>query len=103
MVRTLRVAVGAPATPTPLGSFYVYERLYLRTQDGSFGPGALGISAFSNVLTGWAQGGPVAIHGTSHPETIGRASSNGCVRVANDEMRRLLRVVVPGTPVEIVP
>lgn len=103
VVRRLTVAVGRQSTPTPLGSFYVYERLYLSDPRGAYGPGALGISAFSNVLTGWAQGGPVAIHGTSHPETIGTDASNGCVRVRNEQMRWLLRVVVPGTPIDVLP
>jgi lipoprotein-anchoring transpeptidase ErfK/SrfK len=49
--------------------------------NGPYGPAALGISAFSNVLTGWAQGGPIAIHGTNAPWSIGRAVSNGCIRV----------------------
>ena len=103
VIRRLTVAVGRPSTPTPLGSFYVYERLYLADPRGVYGPGALGISAFSNVLTGWAQGGPVAIHGTSDPATIGGDVSNGCVRVRNAEMRWLLRVVVPGTPIDVLP
>ena len=38
---------------------------------GPFGPGGIGISAFSPVLTGWAQGGPIAIHGTNQPASIG--------------------------------
>ena len=32
---------------------------------GPYGPGALGLSSFSPVLTGWTRGGPVAIHGTT--------------------------------------
>jgi lipoprotein-anchoring transpeptidase ErfK/SrfK len=80
----------------------VFERLYLRNPDGPYGPGALGISSFSPVLTGWTRGGPVAIHGTDSARTVGGAVSNGCVRVRNEQMRRLLRIVPAGTPVEIV-
>ena len=36
------------------------------------------------------------------PRTVGDAVSNGCVRVRNEQMRRLLRDVPAGTPVEIV-
>ena len=61
----LTVAVGRPGTPTPTGSFYVLERLYLTDPRGPYGPGALGLSSFSPVLTGWTRGGPVAIHGTN--------------------------------------
>jgi lipoprotein-anchoring transpeptidase ErfK/SrfK len=65
--------------------------------------GAIGISAFSNVLTGWAQGGPVAIHGTNEPWSIGRAVSNGCIRLPNPALRRLFRATPAGTPVVVHP
>jgi lipoprotein-anchoring transpeptidase ErfK/SrfK len=40
------------------------------------------------------------IHGTSAPETIGYATSNGCVRLTNWDADFLSRRVEPGTPVE---
>jgi hypothetical protein len=95
------VAVGAPATPTPTGRYYVNQRLVPDDPNGPFGPGALGISAFSNVLTGWTQGGPVAIHGTDEPWSIGHAVSNGCIRLPNGTLRRVFRLAVAGTPVII--
>jgi lipoprotein-anchoring transpeptidase ErfK/SrfK len=98
----LTVAVGQTTTPTPTGSFYVLERLFLRDPSGPYGPGALGLSSFSPVLTGWTRGGPVAIHGTDDAPAVGGAVSNGCVRVRNEQMRRLLRDVPAGTPVDIV-
>ncbi len=98
----LTVAVGSSSTPTPIGSFYVLERLFLRNPAGPYGPGALGLSSFSPVLTGWTRGGPVAIHGTDDARTVGGAVSNGCVRVRNAQMLRLLREVPAGTPVDIV-
>jgi lipoprotein-anchoring transpeptidase ErfK/SrfK len=97
------VAVGSPATPTPTGRFYVDQRLIPADTAGPFGPGAIGISAFSNVLTGWAQGGPVAIHGTNEPWSIGRAVSNGCIRVPNPVLRRIFRATPAGTPVIVRP
>jgi lipoprotein-anchoring transpeptidase ErfK/SrfK len=38
------------------------------------------------------------IHGTAHPEAIGRAESNGCVRLTNWDAARLSLMVKPGTP-----
>ena len=96
----LRVGIGAPATPTPTGSFYVNQR-FREDPAGPYGPAALGISAYSNVLTWWAQGGPVAIHGTNRPWTIGQAASNGCIHVANAVLERLFRETPAGTPVVI--
>ena len=67
----------------------------------TFGPGAIGIAAYSEVLTGWAQGGPIAIHGTNRPDLIGEAVSNGCVRIRNDVLRRMFASTLAGTPVVI--
>ena len=95
------VAVGAPATPTPTGRYYVNQRLIPDDPKGPFGPGAVGISAFSNVLTGWAQGGPIAIHGTDAPWSIGHDVSNGCIRLPNATLRRVFATALAGTPVVI--
>jgi lipoprotein-anchoring transpeptidase ErfK/SrfK len=38
------------------------------------------------------------IHGTSHPETIGRTESHGCIRLTNWDAARLALMVKPGTP-----
>jgi lipoprotein-anchoring transpeptidase ErfK/SrfK len=95
------VAVGAPSTPTPTGSFYVNQRLVPKDPHGAYGPAALGISAHSDVLLDWTQGGPIAIHGTNEPWSIGRAASNGCVRVENGVLLRLFRLTPAGTPVTI--
>jgi L,D-transpeptidase catalytic domain len=95
-------AIGSSATPTPLGRYYVNQRLVPGDPGGPFGPGAVGISAFSPVLTGWAQGGPIAIHGTNEPWSIGRAVSNGCIRLPNPVLRRVFRLALAGTPVLIV-
>ena len=71
---------------------------------GPFGPGAVGISAFSNVLTGWTQGGPIAIHGTNEPWSIGHAVSNGCIRLPNATLLQGLRAArSPVHPVIISP
>jgi lipoprotein-anchoring transpeptidase ErfK/SrfK len=96
-------AVGSSATPTPIGRYYVNQRLIPSDPTGPFGPGAIGISAFSPVLTGWAQGGPVAIHGTDEPWSIGRAVSNGCIRVPNTVVKRMFARTPAGTPVIIKP
>lgn len=97
------VAVGSRATPTPTGSFYVNQRLIPADPKGPYGPAAIGVSAFSNVLTGWTQGGPIGIHGTNEPWSIGRAVSNGCIRLHNPVLRRLFRATPAGTPVIIRP
>ena len=100
-VLTTRAAIGSSATPTPIGTYYVNQRLVPSDPTGPFGPGAIGISSFSEILTGWAQGGPIAIHGTNRPDLIGEAVSNGCIRVRNDVLRRLFAATLAGTPVVV--
>jgi lipoprotein-anchoring transpeptidase ErfK/SrfK len=36
------------------------------------------------------------IHGTSEPQTIGRAESSGCIRMTNWDVVRLARMMKPG-------
>ncbi len=96
------VSVGAPATPTPQGQYFVNERYALPDASGPFGPAALGISAHSEVLQNvWVEDGPIGIHGTNEPWSIGRAASHGCVRVANTVMQRLFRLAPAGTPIVV--
>jgi hypothetical protein len=100
LVLRATAAIGAPATPTPTGSFYINQR-FRADPAGPYGWAAIGISAFSEVLTGWVQGGPVAIHGTNRPSLLGRRVSNGCIRVSNAVIRRVWRLAPTGTPVRV--
>jgi lipoprotein-anchoring transpeptidase ErfK/SrfK len=103
LVLTTAVSVGSAGTPTPIGRYYVNQRITVANGGGPFGPVVLGISAFSNVLQGWAKGGPIAIHGTNEPWSIGRAASHGCVRVPNATLLRVFELSPGGTPVVIHP
>ena len=43
------------------------------------------------------------MHGTPHPEDIGKTESHGCFRLSNWNARRLLNMVSVGTPVRVEP
>lgn len=43
------------------------------------------------------------IHGTPHPEAVGRTESHGCFRLANWNAEYLLKLVTVGTPVFVEP
>lgn len=47
-------------------------------------------------------GREIAIHGTNHPELLGKRVSHGCIRLHNDFALRLFHNVQVGTPVVIV-
>jgi lipoprotein-anchoring transpeptidase ErfK/SrfK len=102
VVRTL-VAVGSSVTPTPIGRYYVDQRIRTSDPSGPFGPAVLAVSAHSEVLTHWPEGGPIAIHGTNAPFAIGRAVTHGCIRVRNETLLQLFAATPGGTPVVIHP
>lgn len=99
-----QVAIGRTGTPTPEGPSYVWT--VWTPESGNhdeYGAGVLGMSAMSPTLSEWNGGAPrIAIHGTPKPSDIGRAVSNGCVRMLNTELRPLLRDVPLGTPIDVV-
>ena len=102
LTQRLRVGVGSAEFPTTPGRFFVWARVTFDPPSGAYGPLALGLSGFSEVITDWVGGGRMAIHGTSNPTDRGRDVSHGCVRVYNTQLLRL-RDVPLGTPVQIRP
>ncbi|MCB0974169.1 MAG: L,D-transpeptidase [Actinobacteria bacterium] len=102
LVREELVGVGQSGYPTPVGVFYVTEEWDLRGDGTPYGDYAVGLSAYSDVLTDFLGGnGQVAIHGTSNPANRGKAVSHGCVRVLNDVLDELVPDIPLGTPVII--
>ncbi len=100
-VTRTRVAVGSAADPTPVGTFYVTDRVRPPDQNGAYGAFALGLSAHSDTLSEFGSGdGQIGIHGTDQPSSIGRAVSHGCIRVPLQVAELLPRVPL-GTPVVI--
>jgi lipoprotein-anchoring transpeptidase ErfK/SrfK len=98
----LSVVVGKPSTPTPLGSYFVVEKLYLGPHVTE-GPWALATSAHSDVLHDFAGGdGQVGLHGTvGMGAPLGTFASHGCVRFGPWAISWLAARVGPGTPVII--
>jgi lipoprotein-anchoring transpeptidase ErfK/SrfK len=94
------VGVGEPAWPTPEGHFYVRNKL-TGFASPAYGPLAFGTSARSPVLTDWPAGGFVGIHGTDRPDLLPGRVSHGCIRMRNEDVIELGRLMPVGTPVEI--
>jgi lipoprotein-anchoring transpeptidase ErfK/SrfK len=102
LIAQTQVVVGSPFTPTPTGSFYVTD--IVPQTSPTYGPVALATDAYSEVIDEFDTGVPVvALHGTNHPEYVGQARSNGCVRVPNEVIQQLADTVPQGTPVYIFP
>jgi lipoprotein-anchoring transpeptidase ErfK/SrfK len=99
VVFSARIGVGTADAPTPTGSFYVRNRL-TRYRSASYGPVAFGTSARS-TLSDWPAGGFVGIHGTNRPELLPGRVSHGCIRMQNEDIVALARLMPVGTTVEI--
>jgi lipoprotein-anchoring transpeptidase ErfK/SrfK len=101
-ILTTPVAVGSNTNPTPVGLFFVTDALETGNPRGAWGPFAFGLSAHSDSITEFNGGdGIIGIHGTSKPNSIGKAVSLGCVRVPNQVMLELAELVQLGVPVLI--
>jgi lipoprotein-anchoring transpeptidase ErfK/SrfK len=90
------VVMGAPTTPTPLGTFQVTDRLPGWRMHGVYGAWILVLSAYGTP----AHTSRVAIHGVP-PAARSKAWSAGCIRVPMPALARLAREAPPGTPVRI--
>jgi lipoprotein-anchoring transpeptidase ErfK/SrfK len=102
VVRRFAAIVGKPATPTPVGEFFVEESIALpATAVGA--PFALALSARSDVFQEFDGGpGQIALHGLANVGgSLGTAASHGCVRLSADAMTWLVERMGPGTPVSI--
>ncbi len=88
---------------TPVGEFRIVERLSQPTwwhPDGRTIPfgdpeNLLGTHWLALDIKGYG------IHGTWEPETVGKQSSMGCIRLRNEEVEELYTLVTNGTPVVI--
>jgi hypothetical protein len=96
-----QVGVGRSENPTPTGEFYIRNKLR-RYANAFYGPVAFGTSARSPTLTDWPAGGFVGIHGTNRPDLLPGRVSHGCIRLANDDILALERLMPVGTPLTIV-
>jgi len=95
------VAVGAPSTPSPIGTFTIVNRIPNPTY---YRPGKVIPPGATNPLgTRWLglnQKG-YGIHGTDSPRSIGKAESQGCIRLRNSDVERLFDQLRAGDIVEL--
>jgi hypothetical protein len=107
-VQRLKVVVGAPETPTPVGLFSIIGAW--RSPPSSFlGSWILALTAHSEVLRRFDGGdGTVGVHGrggASLQAPLGTARSHGCIRLANSAIDRLVHLIgarrLAGIPVSV--
>lgn len=89
LIQTYPVAIGKEATPTPRGIFKVVNKKIIR-HPSVFGSRWIGIDD-----TGYG------IHGTNNPALIGKAVSNGCIRMYNSDVEAVFAAISIGSQVRI--
>lgn len=114
LVETFPVAVGKNAGDkqavgdfrTPEGEFAVSSIEDSRKWTHDFGDGKGRIKGaygpwFIRLATpGWKG---IGIHGTHDPDSIGTAATEGCIRLRNSDLLRLVARISVGIPVTILP
>lgn len=101
VVKIYRTAVGAPASPSPTGTFKIINR---EADPTWYTKGRIVPPGKSNPLgTRW-MGLSIkgyGIHGTSMPASIGHNASHGCIRMRNHDVEELFELVTVGDQVEL--
>jgi hypothetical protein len=96
------VAVGKPSTPSPVGTFTIERRVANPTYQHN---GKTVLPGPHNpVGTRWmglSKHG-YGIHGTNEPNSIGKAASHGCIRMAKADLEELYPLVTEGDTVELI-
>mgnify|MGYP000875205756 CR=1 FL=1 len=91
LIRTYDVSGGKPSTPSPVGTWKIISK---DTWGEGFGGAWMGF----NVP--W---GMYGIHGTAEPWFVGRDNaSKGCIRMRNEDVLELYKMIPYNTPVTIV-
>jgi lipoprotein-anchoring transpeptidase ErfK/SrfK len=96
------VAVGRPSTPSPVGTFTIERRVMNPTysHNGQIvepGPNnPVGTRWMGLSIHGYG------IHGTNVPNSIGKASSHGCIRMAKADLEEFYPQVRVGDTVELI-
>lgn len=101
VLRRVRVAVGAAASPTPTGRFAVTDVLPGARFGPVYGCCILALTGRqTHTPAGWRDGDRLAIHGGAG---LGSAVSAGCLHAAEANLRYLVQVVPPGALVTVHP
>jgi len=101
VLRTFDVAVGAPQSPTPTGTFTIVNHItnptwYYKGKVVGPGPGnPVGTRWMGLSFAGYG------IHGTNVPNSIGKNVSHGCIRLRNSDIEQLFELLAVGDQVEL--
>lgn len=91
VIKTYKCSGGKWSTPSPIGTWTIKSK-------AKWGEGFRPVAGWDLMFLGVSSG----IHGTLSPYSLGWASSHGCIRMNNDEVAELYKIVPIGTKVTIM-
>lgn len=100
------VAVGRAGWETPTGSFHILSMVrnpgWTNPFTGEVIPPGPDNPLGERWIAFWTDGSNyIGFHGTPNPESVGRAASHGCIRMYNQDVRKLFDMVSVGTTVTV--
>ncbi|MBI5206953.1 MAG: L,D-transpeptidase family protein [Candidatus Firestonebacteria bacterium] len=103
IIKHYSVATGKNETPSPIGIFTISSRIEnpTWTLNGINIPGGDPKNALGPRWMGFEEQKQYGIHGTIEPESIGKNVSQGCIRMNNNDVIELFKIIPLGTKVEI--
>jgi hypothetical protein len=100
VVRRMRIGVGRPDHPTPVGRYAVTDKLKVSDTGSPYGCCVLALTGHQTRLpAGWPGGDRLAVHATHDLGGLGHSVSLGCMRTDPRDTRWLLGRIPLGTPV----
>lgn len=106
IIESFPVAIGRAGWETPVGEFEVFSMIedpgWTNPFTGSVSPPGPNNPLGDRWIAFWSDGNNmIGFHGTPNRDSVGRAASHGCVRLYNEDVRRLFTLVTVGTPVTV--
>jgi lipoprotein-anchoring transpeptidase ErfK/SrfK len=107
-IKSYPIAVGRPGWETPTGDFKVMEMVkdpaWVHPFKGVRIAGGDPENPLGRRWIGfWTDGKNwIGFHGTPNPQSVGKASSHGCIRMHNKDVEELFQKVSLGTVVRVV-
>jgi hypothetical protein len=104
--KSFPIAIGKPGWETPVGDFHVIEMLknpgWTNFKTGEIVPPGKNNPLGERWIAFWTDGKDyIGFHGTPNRASVGKAASHGCIRMYNEHVRELYKLVAVGTPVKV--